>query len=135
MPQFDPATRTMMVRLEAENPGLALRPEMFVDVEVSVAYSPAITVPLEAVLDSGLRKTVFVERGEGRFEPREVRTGWRLGDKVEIGLLHEATMHLPGKLAGLPPAELAGLIKALPIRVAGLAPIARRAISRRLRRS
>ena len=84
LPQFDPATRTMKVRLEAENSGLALRPEMFVDVEVSVAYSPAITVPLEAVLDSGLRKTVFVERGEGRFEPREVRTGWRLGDKVEI---------------------------------------------------
>jgi Cu(I)/Ag(I) efflux system membrane fusion protein len=55
-----------------------------VDVEDSVTYSPAITVPLEAVLDSGLRKTVFVERGEGRFEPREVRTGWRLGDKVEI---------------------------------------------------
>ena len=84
LPQFDPATRTMKVRLEAENPGLALRPEMFVDVEVSVDYPPAIAVPVEAVLDSGLRKTVFVERGEGRFEPREVRTGWRLGDKVEI---------------------------------------------------
>jgi len=41
-------------------------------------------VPADAVLDSGLRKTVFVDRGNGLFEPREVETGWRHGSRVEI---------------------------------------------------
>jgi YHS domain-containing protein len=45
---------------------------------------PAITVPGDAVLDSGLRKTVFVDRGNGFFEPRDVETGWRVGNRVEI---------------------------------------------------
>ena len=84
LPQFDPASRTMKVRLEVDNPNVTLLPEMFVDVELSVAYPATITVPLEAVLDSGLRKTVFVERSEGNYEAREVRTGWRFGEKVEI---------------------------------------------------
>jgi membrane fusion protein, copper/silver efflux system len=84
LPLFDPASRTLKVRLEAANPGYALRPDMFVDVEVPVQYPPSISVPADAVLDSGLHKTVFVERGEGVFEPREVETGWRLGGRVEI---------------------------------------------------
>jgi YHS domain-containing protein len=45
---------------------------------------PAITVTADAVIDSGLRKTVFVDRGNGNFEPRRVETGWRLGDRVEV---------------------------------------------------
>jgi membrane fusion protein, copper/silver efflux system len=84
LPQFDPASRTLKVRLEVDNPGLVLLPEMFVDVELSVAYPATVTVPLEAVLDSGLRKTVFVERSEGTYEPREVKTGWRFGEKIEV---------------------------------------------------
>ncbi|OGA40769.1 MAG: hypothetical protein A3G24_23355 [Betaproteobacteria bacterium RIFCSPLOWO2_12_FULL_62_13] len=84
LPQFDAATRTLKVRLEADNPGFALRPEMLVDVKLPVSFAAAIAVPAEAVLDSGLTKTVFVERGAGRFEPREVETGWRLGERVEI---------------------------------------------------
>ena len=84
LPQFDAATRTLKVRLEAENLGFALRPDMFVDVELPITLPPAITVPVDAVLDSGLKKTVFVDRGEGIFEPRPVQTGWRLGDRVEI---------------------------------------------------
>ncbi len=83
-PQFDPATRTLKVRLEADNPGYLLRPDMFVDVELPIRYSPAITVPVDAVLDSGTRKTVFIDRGDGAFEPRAVETGWRMGDRVEI---------------------------------------------------
>ena len=83
-PQFDPATRTLKLRLEADNPGMALRPDMFVDVELPVKLPSAITVPLDAVLDSGLRKTVFVERTSGVFEPRVVETGWRMGDRVQI---------------------------------------------------
>jgi len=83
-PFFDSATRTLKVRLEAANPGLVLRPDMLVDVELSVGGAPSLTVPLDALLDSGLTERVFVERAEGEFEPRVVRTGWRSGDRVEI---------------------------------------------------
>jgi len=57
---------------------------MFVDLEIPVRMPPAITVPAEAVIDAGTRKTVFVDRGEGRFEPRPVETGWMMGGRVEI---------------------------------------------------
>jgi len=83
-PQFDAATRTLKVRLEVDNPGYVLRPDMFVDVELPVALAPAISVPKEAVIDSGIRKVVYVQTGEGSFEPRRVETGWREGDRVEI---------------------------------------------------
>ena len=84
LPQFDGTTRTLKVRLEADNPGYILRPDMFVDVEVPIAFPPTIAIPVDAILDSGLKKTVFVDRGEGFFEPREVETGSRLGNRVEI---------------------------------------------------
>lgn len=83
-PQFDAATRTLKVRLETDNPEFVLRPDMFVDVEFHVALPPAMTVPADAILDSGLKKTVFVALGNGLFEPRAVETGWRFGDRVEI---------------------------------------------------
>ncbi len=84
LPEFDAATRTLKVRLETRNPGFALRPGMFVDVTVPVELGPALTVPREAVLDSGSRQVVFVEAGEGSFEPRRVTAGWRYGGRVEI---------------------------------------------------
>jgi len=84
LPQFDPATRTLKVRLEADNPGFVLRPDMFVDVEMPVERGPALTVPKEAVLDSGTRRVVYVAKGDGVFEPRKVETGFREGDRVEI---------------------------------------------------
>ncbi len=83
-PQFDPATRTLKVRLETDNPGFVLRPEMFVDVEFTVRHAPTLTVPVDAVLDSGLRQTVYVETEPGVFEPRKVETGRSFGDSVEI---------------------------------------------------
>ena len=67
LPVFDPTTRTLKVRLETDNPGFVLRPDMFVDVEMPVAYPAAIVVPADAVLDSGLRKTVFVDSGQRAF--------------------------------------------------------------------
>jgi Cu(I)/Ag(I) efflux system membrane fusion protein len=57
---------------------------MFVDVHLQIALAPAIAVPVDAVLNAGLNKRVFVERADGAFEPREVETGWRFGDRVEI---------------------------------------------------
>ena len=84
LPVFDGATRTLKVRLEMNNPNNEFRPEMFVDVEVLVPLPAAITVPADAVLDSGQKKIVFVALGNGYFEPREVVTGWRFDDRVEI---------------------------------------------------
>lgn len=83
-PQVDPMTRTLKIRLEAENLDLALKPDMFVDVEFQLAMPRQIVVPAEAVLDSGLRQTVFVDRGNGFLEPRQVEIGERLGDRLEI---------------------------------------------------
>jgi membrane fusion protein, copper/silver efflux system len=83
-PIFDEATLTLKVRLEASNPQRALKPGMFVDVEFPVDLPAMLVVPGEAIVDSGLRKTVFVDRGNGDFEPRMVETGRRIGDDVEV---------------------------------------------------
>jgi RND family efflux transporter MFP subunit len=83
-PAFDEATLTLKVRLEASNPERALKPGMFVDVEFPIDFPATIVVPAEAIVDSGLRKTVFVDCGNGYFEPRLVETGVRVGDDVEV---------------------------------------------------
>ena len=83
-PQFDRDSRTFKVRLEAANPRLELRPEMVLDVEIEAVLPDGIVVPVEAVLDTGARTIVYVDRGEGRFEPRPVETGWRAGERIEI---------------------------------------------------
>jgi membrane fusion protein, copper/silver efflux system len=84
LPLFDPATRTLNLRLETKNSDYALRPGMFVDVEFPVDLPNSVSVPTDAVLDSGLRKIVFVERASGAFEPRVVDIGWRFGERVQI---------------------------------------------------
>ena len=83
-PIFDEATLTLKVRLEAANPNLALKPGMFVDVEFPLNLPPALVVPADAIVDSGLSKTVFVECGDGNFVPRVVETGWRIGGDVQV---------------------------------------------------
>jgi Cu(I)/Ag(I) efflux system membrane fusion protein len=83
-PIFDEATLTLKVRLEAANPNLAFKPGMFVDVEFPVDFPATLVVPADAIVDSGLRKTVFVDRGHGYFEPRLVETGWHIGDDVQV---------------------------------------------------
>jgi membrane fusion protein, copper/silver efflux system len=98
LPQFDPATRTLKVRLVADNPGFALRPDMFVNVEFPLQGPPAIIVPVDAVLDSGLKKIVFVDQGNGFFESRPVETGRSLGERVEIvrGLMPDEKIVVSG---------------------------------------
>jgi RND family efflux transporter MFP subunit len=83
-PQVDAQTRTIQVRIELPNPGLALKPEMFVNVELRSPGAALLTVPAEAVLDTGLKKTIFVDLGNGHFEPREVETGERIGDRIAV---------------------------------------------------
>lgn len=79
-------TRTAKVRIEIPNPGFALRADMYASVEVAAPQGnvPVIVVPASAIIDSGVRQVVLVERGEGRFEPRAVRLGARADDFVEI---------------------------------------------------
>jgi RND family efflux transporter MFP subunit len=83
-PQVDPQTRTIKLRLEAANAAMQLKPEMFVDVEFRLASNRQLTVPVDAVLDAGQRQMVFVDRGNGYLEPRQVQVGERLGERVVI---------------------------------------------------
>ena len=83
-PQVDPMTRTLKVRLDANNPGLRMKPDMFVNVEFGVVSAKQLLVPAEAVLDTGDRQTVFVALGDGYLEPRQVVVGGRFGDRVAI---------------------------------------------------
>lgn len=83
-PSLDPVTRTMKVRLEVPGVRLRLRPGMFVDVEFLLAGPRRLTVPLDAVLDTGQRKVVFADLGDGYLTPKAVETGEQLGDRVVV---------------------------------------------------
>jgi RND family efflux transporter MFP subunit len=74
-PIFDPATRTLQYRLEADNPGSRLRPDMFVDVEFEVTNPPGLSVSTDAVVRSGSRQIAYVEVTDGVFVPREIEIG------------------------------------------------------------
>jgi membrane fusion protein, copper/silver efflux system len=84
LPQSEAGGGTVKLRLEVDNPRFILRPEMLVDVELPVRLPPAVTVPVDALVDSGAHARVYVEPSAGVFEPHEVETGWRNGDQVEI---------------------------------------------------
>ena len=84
LPQSEAGGGTVKLRVEVDNPRFVLRPDVLVDVELPVRLAPAVTVPLDALIDSGTRARVYVERAEGVFEPREVETGWRSSERVEI---------------------------------------------------
>lgn len=98
LPEVDPATRVLKVRLEVDNPGYKLRPDMFVSVSMPVSLPSGISVPSSAILDAGLSRRVFVQTADGAFVPREVETGWQLGDRVQIvkGLLAGETVVASG---------------------------------------
>jgi Cu(I)/Ag(I) efflux system membrane fusion protein len=83
-PSFDPATRTLKLRLEAQNPDLVLRPDMYVDLEFNASAPSGLGVPQEAVLDSGMQKIVYVETSDGVFEPRRVTLGTAYGDFITV---------------------------------------------------
>jgi Cu(I)/Ag(I) efflux system membrane fusion protein len=84
-PQLNKETRTVRVRIELPNADLALLPDMYVDAEIDVGSGQAVlAVPDSAVLDSGERQAVFVDKGNGRLEPRPVKLGARGGGYTEI---------------------------------------------------
>jgi len=84
-PHLNPETRTERVRIELQNPEGLLRPDMYADVEIATGTeTPVLTVSDSALIDSGDRQIVILGKGEGKFEPRAVRTGRRGGGFVEI---------------------------------------------------
>jgi membrane fusion protein, copper/silver efflux system len=83
-PQIDPSSHTLKVRLDLPNAAMALKPDMYVDVSMELGAGRRLTVPADAVLDTGATQTVFLDRGNGLFEPRRVTAGLRIGDRVEI---------------------------------------------------
>ena len=84
-PHLNPATRTVRVRIELPNPDLLLRPDMYAEAEIDTGSgAPVLSVPISAVIDSGDRQVVIVDKGEGRFEPRPVQLGRRSAEHVEI---------------------------------------------------
>ncbi len=83
-PAVDARTRTVQARLEFANEDGALKPGMFADVELGGRVEEALSIPGDAVLDSGARKIVFARAPEGRLEPREVVTGARARGRIEI---------------------------------------------------
>ena len=84
--ELDKATRTAKVRIEIKNPDHHIRHEMYAEVTIDsgTGSAPRLTVPASAIIDSGNRQIVLIERGEGRFEPRPVKTGMRGDGVVEI---------------------------------------------------
>jgi RND family efflux transporter MFP subunit len=84
-PTVTPETRTGKVRIELVNPGRLLKPAMYATVELAAGPAKKVlAVPRSAVIDSGVRRVVLVQLAEGRFEPREVRTGALADEYVEI---------------------------------------------------
>jgi Cu(I)/Ag(I) efflux system membrane fusion protein len=84
--ELDARTRTGKVRIEVKNPEHLIKHEMYADVEIDAAAGEPkrLTVPVSAVIDSGSRQVVIVERGEGLFEPRPVKLGLRNDGRIEI---------------------------------------------------
>jgi membrane fusion protein, copper/silver efflux system len=83
-PYLNQQARTVKVRLVFKNPTLNLKPDMYGTVHIQVNQGKKLAVPEEAVLDSGTRQVVFVVRGEGIFEPREVTLGPKIGSYYEV---------------------------------------------------
>jgi RND family efflux transporter MFP subunit len=84
LPQVDMATRTVRVRLAIANPGLKLKPGMFVNVDVTSNLGRQLVVPTSAVFQSGTRQVVFLNHGNGSLEPKEVSLGPRVGDDFVV---------------------------------------------------
>ena len=119
-PQVSEATRATRVRIEIANPGGVLLPNMYAEVEIGTGdAAPVVAVPDSAVIDTGTRQVVIIDRGEGRFEPRDVKIGLRgqgfteiregiaEGDRVVVAanFLIDAESNLKAALRGLTPPE------------------------------
>jgi len=84
-PEINKETRTARIRVELSNPNLILLHDMYVDAQIDTGSGePVLSVPDSAVMDTGSSQAVFVDKGQGRFEPREVKLGHRGSGYVEV---------------------------------------------------
>lgn len=83
-PFLDADARTVRVRIDIENPGLKLRPEMFVDVGLAIDADDRLAVPVNAVMPTGRHNIVFVDKGQGELQPRFIELGQQYGDYYEV---------------------------------------------------
>lgn len=83
-PTFSPETRTLKVRFEFPNPGLRLKPQMYANVSLDLDGVTGVVIPDSAMIETGVRQIVFVDAGDGSFEPREVKAGVRGDGKAQI---------------------------------------------------
>ncbi len=83
-PELDPETRTAKARVEISNADGFLRPGMFANVEIKKAMPDTLVIPDDAVIDTGVRKLVFVKTSEVTFEPRQVEIGPRINGQITI---------------------------------------------------
>lgn len=127
-PTLQPESRTLKVRIELANTDGHLKPGMYVDVITDFSGSRGVTVPDDAVIDTGARQVVFVERQPGTFEPREVRlgvrgqgralvlSGVREGERVatRANFLLDSESRLRAAVASLQPAAPPAAIPATP---------------------
>jgi RND family efflux transporter MFP subunit len=83
-PYLSPESRTLKVRFEFPNPELVLKPAMYADVTLALESAEGVAIPDSAVMDTGVRRVVFVESAPGTFEPREVRLGVRGDGRAQV---------------------------------------------------
>jgi len=84
LPQVDPTTRTVRVRLILSNPGVVLKPGMYVNVDINVPLGKQLVIPASAVLQSGSRAIAFIDHGEGNLESREIQTGPQVDGSIVV---------------------------------------------------
>lgn len=84
LPQVDTMTRTARVRLVFSNPGIVLKPGMYVNVSLAVPLGRQLVIPASGVLQAGTRQIAFIDHGEGYLEPREIEVGRQLDDHVVV---------------------------------------------------
>jgi Cu(I)/Ag(I) efflux system membrane fusion protein/cobalt-zinc-cadmium efflux system membrane fusion protein len=84
LPQVDPMTRTVRVRLVFTNPGVLLKPGMYVNVTIGVPLGRQLVIPASAVLQAGTRQIAFIDHGQGYLEPRVIEVGPRVDDRVTV---------------------------------------------------
>jgi Cu(I)/Ag(I) efflux system membrane fusion protein/cobalt-zinc-cadmium efflux system membrane fusion protein len=84
LPEVDVTTRTLPVRFVFNNPGIALKPGMYVNVSIAVPLGRQLVIPASGVLHSGTQEMAFIDRGDGYLEPREIEVGARIDDHVVV---------------------------------------------------
>ncbi len=83
-PSLNPETRTAKVRFEIPNSHEKLKPEMYANVEIKVYLGQKLAVPEGAIIDTGLRQLAIIDKGNGYFEPREVKVGSKVDNYYEV---------------------------------------------------